>query len=477
MKVIGISTTATWTSATAADTAVTLDVSNYAGALVTYTKTGTVSAGTIVFEFSDDDGTTWYAVKVARLSTHATESSYTLTTGSTSWIANVPGATDFRVRLSVQISGAGTASLRVANLALTTPFPGSSAGGGGGDGAILDGADSGIAATVLDLTNSNPLTVAVTDASGDQISSFGGGTQYTEGDTDASITGTAMLMEVAANALQPVQGTVADGLLVNLGSNNDVTVSGVSTAANQTTIIGHVDGIEGLLTTIAGTDFATETTLSALNAKVTAVNTGAVTISVALPAGTNAIGKLAANDGVDIGDVTINNSSIAVTDNSGSLTVDAPVGTPVFVRLSDGSSAITTLPVSLASVPSHAVTNAGTFAVQHNSTGKTILSAGGSASSSGNNTLISGGSNRLKVFAFSLSTVSTTAVTCIFQSGAGGTELWRVVLQAVSGANTGANLSVTPPAWLFATASATLLNLNLSSAQTVHWSCSYYDEA
>lgn len=57
-------------------------------------------------------------------------------------------------------------------------------------------------------------------------------------------------------------------------------------------------------------------------------------------------------------------SAVPITDNSGSLTVDAPVGTPAFVRLSDGSAAITTLPVSLASVPSHAVTNAGTFAVQ-----------------------------------------------------------------------------------------------------------------
>ena len=35
-----------------------------------------------------------------------------------------------------------------------------------------------------------------------------------------------------------------------------------------------------------------------------------------------------------------------VSDNSGSLTVDAPVGTPVFVRLSDGAAAIVTLPVS-----------------------------------------------------------------------------------------------------------------------------------
>jgi hypothetical protein len=51
--------------------------------------------------------------------------------------------------------------------------------------------------------------------------------------------------------------------------------SGASTAANQTTIIGHVDGIEGLLTTIdadtstlAAVDFATQTTLAAINAKL-----------------------------------------------------------------------------------------------------------------------------------------------------------------------------------------------------------------
>jgi hypothetical protein len=64
---------------------------------------------------------------------------------------------------------------------------------------------------------------------------------------------------------------------------------------------------------------------------------------------------------------------VPISDNSGSLTVDAPVGTPVFVRLSDGTSAIATLPVSLASVPSHDVTNAGTFVVQVNGDALTSL--------------------------------------------------------------------------------------------------------
>jgi hypothetical protein len=52
-----------------------------------------------------------------------------------------------------------------------------------------------------------------------------------------------------------------------------------------------------------------------------------------------------------------------VQDGGGSLTVDAPVGTPVFVRLSDGASAITALPITDNS-GSLTVDNAGTFAVQ-----------------------------------------------------------------------------------------------------------------
>lgn len=54
-----------------------------------------------------------------------------------------------------------------------------------------------------------------------------------------------------------------------------------------------------------------------------------VDIASALPAGTNAIGKLAANDGVDIGDVTINNASgvsaVNIQDGGNSITVDGAV--------------------------------------------------------------------------------------------------------------------------------------------------------
>ena len=46
--------------------------------------------------------------------------------------------------------------------------------------------------------------------------------------------------------------------------------------------------------------------------------------------------------------IASNQSAIPITDNSGSITIDSPVGTPAYVRLSDGASAITTLPVSMA---------------------------------------------------------------------------------------------------------------------------------
>lgn len=107
-----------------------------------------------------------------------------------------------------------------------------------------DSVDSGDGGAFAMLANRQQ-KVTLYDSSGNELS-VGGGTQYTEGDTDASITGTAMLMEGAADTLLPVQGTVADGLLVNLGSNNDVTVTGSVTANAGTNL-----NTSALLTTAA----------------------------------------------------------------------------------------------------------------------------------------------------------------------------------------------------------------------------------
>jgi hypothetical protein len=64
------------------------------------------------------------------------------------------------------------------------------------------------------------------DSTGAHVETLGGGTQYTEGNTDATITGTALMVQGAADTLVAAPGTAADGLLVNLGANNDVTITG-----------------------------------------------------------------------------------------------------------------------------------------------------------------------------------------------------------------------------------------------------------
>jgi hypothetical protein len=116
------------------------------------------------------------------------------------------------------------------------------------------------------------------------------------------------------------------------------------------------------------------------------LNVGTVTavtgITNALPAGTNNIGdvdvltvpadpfganadaasatgsisaklRFIASTGIPItGTATVTGAggTFPVTDSAGSLTVDAPVGTPVFVRLSDGSAAITNLATNVAQI-------------------------------------------------------------------------------------------------------------------------------
>lgn len=159
-----------------------------------------------------------------------------------------------------------------------------------------------------------PLSI---DSSGAlRVTGGSGGTQYTEGDTDASITGTAMLMEGAGDTLVAAQGTAADGLLVNLGGNNDVTVTGDALTALQ--LIDNLvlaedaahassdPGVQALAVRKAtpANLSTTDGDYEPLQVSAGRLWTSAV-IDTALPSGTNAIGKLAANSGVDIGDVDV----------------------------------------------------------------------------------------------------------------------------------------------------------------------------
>ena len=180
----------------------------------------------------------------------------------------------------------------------------------GADGAITDGASALIKATVFDLASSNPLATQIVDATGTAITSFGGGTQYTEGDTDATITGTAMLWEDTSDTLRPVSAAkplpvdVKNTSLAVTGSfwqtTQPVSISTLPALTTGSAIIGRV----GIDQTTPGTTnlvaLTAETTkvigtvnIAAAQTLATVTTVGAVTaITNALPAGTNNIGDV-----------------------------------------------------------------------------------------------------------------------------------------------------------------------------------------
>lgn len=198
-----------------------------------------------------------------------------------------------------------------------------------GAGAMNVIVDSGTLTAITTITNS----VTVTDGAGalNVICDSGcaGGAQYTEADIDATITGTATMMEVAADTLQPIQGTVAGGLLVNLGTNNDVTVTGTVTAdaGTGTFVVG--DGA-GALNVICdsgcsgGTQYTDDTSTHS-----TGVTLGTAMVAAATPTD-------AAVDANDLGVVGMSTDRRLFTDTQ-------IVGQDATLTVGDGAGALNTI--------------------------------------------------------------------------------------------------------------------------------------
>lgn len=268
------------------------------------------------------------------------------------------GAASLAALENITVSG----TVQIGNTPNTTPILAS----------IHDGATK---ASVADLTNSNPLHVAIVDGSGNQVTSFGGtgGTSatddapFTAGTTpvtpvggivssDSVDAGDVGAFAMLANRQQKVTLYDSSGNELAVGGGTQYTEdaaaaanpvgnalivvrddsrAGSLTSANGDNValrgnnigelyVKHTDAIPvtdngGSLTVDNGGTFAVQATLAAETTKVigtvniaaaqtvaTVTTVSAVTaITNALPAGTNAIGKLAANSGVDIGDVDV----------------------------------------------------------------------------------------------------------------------------------------------------------------------------
>lgn len=191
-------------------------------------------------------------------------------------------------------------------------------------GTVADGAASALA-----ITPKGSLMVNLRDASGTEVS-VGGGTQYDDdavyaGD-GAKVTMAGVVRRDANTTLAGADGDVAP-LQVNAAGALKVDASGAAVPITDNSGSLTVD----YATTGSGT--ATGALRVELPTNGTGVigTVGAVTaITNALPAGTNAIGKLAANSGVDIGDVDVTSVSGTVTVGGVAATDAAVSGNPVY---------------------------------------------------------------------------------------------------------------------------------------------------
>ncbi len=99
----------------------------------------------------------------------------------------------------------------------------------------------------------------------------------------------------------------------------------------------------------------------------------------------------------------------------------------------------------------------------NNSTSSTIVSSAASV--------------KVKVYAYSITSTAQAINTLSFASSLAN-PIWQVQMQAISSGITGANLAVSPPAWLFATEAASPLVFKVTGTTgTYHLSFSYFTEA
>lgn len=279
------------------------------------------TTGTLAFESTEDD-ITWRAAP-------DDVTAATTTTANGAFYFSNPGYLKFRVRASA-ISGTVTVTIVKGYTGLRST---ATLTGGGGDGAILDGVSAAIKATVFNLTNSKALSTQIVDGAGTAITSFGGGTQYTNGaSTAANPIGTMPVFD-NAGTISKVSDTIGLPVKLLTGSTTAVTGSltnisgtislptGASTAAKQPAL-GTAGSASTDVISVQGIASMTPLLVSLSGTNNIGTVTAVTAITNALPAGTNVIGHVIADTG-SITAVTGNVTAVQATGTNLHVVVDS----------------------------------------------------------------------------------------------------------------------------------------------------------
>ncbi|MGE3710035.1 MAG: hypothetical protein AB7G35_10205 [Hyphomicrobiaceae bacterium] len=330
------------------------------------------------------------------------------------------------------------------SLAVTLVDPAGDTVSGGGSG----GGDGTIKATVLDLTNANPLAVAVTDANGDQLTSFGGGTEYTEDAAAAADPVGGMLIARRRDTLSATEVSAdGDTIALNATSKGELNVFDKSAS-------GTLDQIKIAVEDLSSGNNEPIEEGAVINPLFAPINAARARTTPAAEAGV-ADGDAVILNATPKGELYVKHADPipAGTNNIGDVDVASLPATPAGTNLIGAVSA-----------------KIATDAIMDGTTALTPKFAPIDAASSGDNTLVAA-VNPKKIRVLALFLVSAGTVTARFESGAGGAALTG---QMNLVANSGFTLPFNPAGW-FETASNTLLNLELSGAVSVDGCLTYIE--
>jgi hypothetical protein len=161
------------------------------------------------------------------------------------------------------------------------------------DNAALSVTGGGVEATALRVTLASDSTGVISvDDNGGALTVDGTVTA----NAGTNLNTSALALEAGGNlAAAAASLATLDNIVAGSEAQVDVVTSalpsGASTSANQTTIIGHLDGVEGLLTTIDADTGSIATTNTTIAGAVSGTEMQ-VDVVAALPAGTNSIGAV-----------------------------------------------------------------------------------------------------------------------------------------------------------------------------------------
>jgi hypothetical protein len=274
---------------------------------------------------------------------------------------------------------------------------------------VLDGVDTEVLEDTVTPANNRPLPVKLVGAAG-----------------SVTITASELEVHMQHDGAAPDSVRIGDGVeLAAVTASNELSVLDSNSAAIKTAVEIMDDWDESdraKVNPIVG-----QAGVQGGSGSVSA-NTQRVVLAtdVALPAGSNSIGTLGANSGVDIGDVTINNaaggSAVNIQDGGNSITVDGAVTATdaghtltEFVRNDYSSVNVTTAAyVQLIASTSNTYKEIEIF----DSSGQTLKIATGAAASEVDKFLVfPGGNGRIKLTIPSGTRISIRAVSATASTG------------------------------------------------------------